>query len=157
MLGNMSLSEPIEENDWIQYFDLRWRILRAPWQQARGSERDDYDSTTPAALVSHVMAQNSKGKVIGVGRIHRLDSSVAQIRYMAVDKEYRRLGIASQILQHLESSAVEWHCYRICLNARQNIHSFYTRYDYKLAGDSELLFNKVPHVRLLKELSAPVL
>jgi len=146
------LSEPVEDDDWSQYFDLRWRILRAPWQQARGSERDENDFASSTVLVKHVMAKDARGNIIGVGRIHQLNSGLAQIRYMAVEKEYRRQGIAATILQYLESAAVEWHCNRIFLNARLDIQSFYTHYDFKVAGEGELLFNNVQHVHLFKNL-----
>ena len=36
-----ALAEPRTTQEWESYFDLRWRVLREPWGQARGSERDD--------------------------------------------------------------------------------------------------------------------
>ena len=44
--SNFSLVAPISGADWIKYFDLRWRVLRAPWDQPRGSERDDREDTS---------------------------------------------------------------------------------------------------------------
>jgi len=154
MLKKVILSEPAKDDDWNQYFELRWQILRAPWQQARGSERDENDFASAAVLVKHVMAKDAKGNLIGVGRIHQLNSELAQIRYMAVQKAHRRQGTAATILQYLESTAVEWRCNGIILNARLDVQLFYTHYDYKVAGEGELLFNKVRHVHLFKNLLA---
>ncbi|MEJ2362384.1 MAG: thioesterase, partial [Gammaproteobacteria bacterium] len=42
---NYTYKSPQTKQEWQAYFDLRWRILRAPWQQARGSERDDLEAS----------------------------------------------------------------------------------------------------------------
>ena len=41
----------------------------------------------------HVMATNNKGKIIGVGRLHFVNSNKSQIRYMAVDNKIRKKGV----------------------------------------------------------------
>jgi len=40
-VAGASLIVPETAVDRERYFDLRWRVLREPWQQPRGSERDD--------------------------------------------------------------------------------------------------------------------
>jgi len=39
------LQSPRSPSEWDTYFDLRWRILRQPWGQPRGSERDSEDDS----------------------------------------------------------------------------------------------------------------
>ena len=39
------LRSPESPDQWDAYFDLRWRILREPWGQARESERDSLDDS----------------------------------------------------------------------------------------------------------------
>ena len=45
--AEMKIIEPVTIGEFERYYKLRWKILRAPWKQARGSERvdDDADST----------------------------------------------------------------------------------------------------------------
>ena len=37
------LRSPKSPDEWDAYFDLRWRFLRQPGHQPRGSERDSVD------------------------------------------------------------------------------------------------------------------
>ncbi|MFV2056850.1 MAG: GNAT family N-acetyltransferase [Thiohalomonadales bacterium] len=157
------IQEPLIDSDWRQYFECRWRILRAPWLQPRGSERDELDpigsiteigdleSRDLALLpIRHLMIKNDAGDVIAVARIHSLNSSEAQIRYMAVDEHYRCRGLASKMLQYLECLAIQRAGKRIFLNARANAQRFYDKHGYAVIGHGELLFNQIAHVKMRK-------
>ncbi len=74
--------------EWDAYYDLRWRVLRAPWDQPRGSERDPLD-----ADACHRLAVTAGGAVIGCGRLHRDPDAPAWgvLRYMAVDPAWREV------------------------------------------------------------------
>ena len=37
----MKVLEPKTKEDFKKYYDLRWRILRKPWNQPRGSEKEN--------------------------------------------------------------------------------------------------------------------
>ena len=78
--GRMKIIEPSTPDEIQRYYDLRWKILRAPWNQPCGSERDELESSS-----RHLMVINSKQAVIAVGRLHFNSIREAQIRYMAVD------------------------------------------------------------------------
>jgi ABC-type Fe2+-enterobactin transport system substrate-binding protein len=54
----LMLRSPISPSEWDAYFDLRWQILRQPWGQPRGSERDSEDVIDAA------------GKSLACGRLH---------------------------------------------------------------------------------------
>ncbi|MEN9442704.1 MAG: hypothetical protein RLZ33_2781, partial [Bacteroidota bacterium] len=41
----MEIRSPQIEREWEEYFDLRYRILREPLNQPKGSERNDGDAT----------------------------------------------------------------------------------------------------------------
>ena len=64
------------------YFDLRWRILRQPWNQPRGSERDSRDQSA-----FHLLVIDDNSKVLACGRLHLNSPSEAQVRYMAVNED----------------------------------------------------------------------
>ena len=48
------------------------------------------------------MATNNKGKIIGVGRLHFVNTKESQIRYMAVDKNFRKKGVGIQLFRILK-------------------------------------------------------
>ena len=149
------LLEPQLEPDWDAYFDCRWRNLRSPWQQARGSECDELDSNksnpTPDSLpIQHLLVKNDSAHVIAVGRIHHISACEAQIRYMAVDEQYRGQGIASKILRRLEAFSSARQVTSIILNARSSAQDFYSNRGYEVIGGGELLFNQIAHVKMRK-------
>ncbi len=58
-----TLAQPRTAQEWESYFDLRWRVLREPWGQPRGTERDDLDAES-----FHLILRDSAGAVVAVGR-----------------------------------------------------------------------------------------
>lgn len=141
----LEISSPSTPEEFDDYFDLRWRLLRAPWRQPRGSERDALES---AAL--HVSVRDDTGNLVGVGRVHFIDSNTAQIRYMATTEHGR--GIGTAIVKHLEQLARERGAARIVLNARKPAAAFYTKLGYSVMGDAPTLFDEIEHVRMEKTL-----
>lgn len=141
------LRVPASEEDFSRYFELRWRILRAPWHQPRGSERDEFEDDS-----YHVMICDAQDKVCAVGRIHREDTRQAQIRYMAVETDLRGRGLGAQVLQALEDKAREWGCQRVTLHARRAFKGFYLAQGYRVMMPSHTLFNRVQHVLMEKPL-----
>ena len=142
---NILPRSPASPAEWEAYFDLRWRILRQPWGQARGSERDSLDQTA-----FHLLIIGDDGRALACGRLHLNLPSEAQIRYMAVDENVQGRGYGSAILPALEAAARRLKASRILLNARDNAIEFYRRHGYKDFGEAETLFGSVRHVRMAK-------
>ena len=94
------LRSPASPSDWDIYFDLRWRILRAPWGQPRGSERDSAEESA-----FHLLLLDPAGKAVACGRLHLNNPDEAQVRYMAVDEDVRGRGYGGRILKALEAQA----------------------------------------------------
>ena len=136
---------PASPTQWDAYFDLRWRILRQPWGQPRGSERDSLDQTA-----FHLLIIGDDGRTLACGRLHLNLPSEAQIRYMAVDENVQGRGYGSAILAALEAEARRSKASRIVLNARDNAIEFYRRHGYAVIGEAETLFGAVRHVRMAK-------
>src|SRR3954463_9888643 len=137
--------EPSSEADWSGYFDLRWRVLRQPWDQPRGSERDPEDSSA-----YHLMVRRPLGTVVAVGRLHFNSKDQAQVRYMAVDPDCRGKGLGGRVLSGLEAHAQVKGASEIVLNAREAAIPFYIRYGYEVIGPFDTLFGSVNHVRMRK-------
>ena len=138
---------PSTAAEFEQYYDLRWRMLRAPWQQPRGSEKDDRE-----AEAVHVMAIDPGRRVLAVGRVHLNSPAEAQIRFMAVDESDQNRGLGRALLQELEFRARKAGAKRLVLNARENIKGFYVKNGYVITGPAPTIFSVVKHVRMAKEL-----
>lgn len=133
---------PTTEKQWDAYYDLRWRVLREPWQQPRGSERDERE-----AQAIHRAVLYDK-QIVGVGRWHAVDAYTGQIRYMAVAEAYRRQGIASLILQALEAASQG---NLITLNSRESACGFYQKHAYTLGSEVHTLYGEIRHFEMHKE------
>lgn len=139
------LSTPTTELQWQQYYELRYQVLRAPWGQPRGSERDELEVDA-----FHAMVQE-QGQVLAVGRLHRLADGRAQVRYMAVSEAARGRGFGAIVLARLEQQAVQWGCGGIVLNARENAVGFYKKQHY-LPGAVQPPLYGIPHHQMHKTL-----
>src|SRR5436190_7709138 len=120
--GNVILRSPTSPSDWETYFDLRWRLLRQPWGQPRGSERDPLENSA-----FHLLLLDVTGNAVGCGRLHFNAPEEAQVRYMAVAEEVRGRNYGSRILEGLEAEARNRGAHKIVLNSRENARDFYLR------------------------------
>ena len=145
--ASVMVREPSGASEIDRYYDLRWRILREPWSQERGQERDQHECEA-----FHLGAWVGE-RLVGVGRLHFISPDTAQIRYMAVEPEMQGRRIGSRILEQLELRAREQGAKRIVLNARDRAVHFYARHGYSVTHSSETLFNAIPHWEMLKTLT----
>jgi len=134
--------------EWEAYYKCRWELLRKPWDQPPGSEKDEHDSDG-----HHVMAVDEQGNVIGVGRVHFNNPTEAQVRYMAVRDEWSQQGIGSLILTKLENIAIENGATKIMLFARENAIDFYLRRGYFNQGPAHNLYGHIPHLHMTKTIA----
>ncbi len=142
-----SLVVPTTDADFERYFDLRWRVLRAPWAQPRGSERDDREQES-----IHLMFRAANGDALAAGRLHFNTPFEAQVRFMAVDPRAQNCGLGSRLLEALEGRARDAGAKRIVLNARESAQRFYEQRGYCVEGPAERLFGGVDHWRMSKEI-----
>jgi len=141
----MIVRNPKTDKELELYRDLRWRILRAPWNQPRGTELDDLESKA-----FPIMVCEENGIPVGVGRVHFNSPEEAQIRSMAVEENCRGKGIGSIVLKELEKIAVEKGAKKIILHARDNAVKFYENNGYKVVKPSHTLFGIIPHFLMEK-------
>lgn len=143
----MQILIPETDVDFARYFDLRWRLLRAPWNQPRGSERDALEDQS-----WHRMACHDDRIPIGVARLHRNSPEQAQIRYMAVEPVWRQQGIGAALVHALETQALELNMREIVLDARDESVEFYRRLGYEVIGPAHILFDCIRHSSMRKRL-----
>ncbi len=143
----MLLRSPGNDSEFQAYYALRWKILREPWNQAPGSEKDEFEGEA-----IHLAAWNADGKLVGVGRLHRLLEDCGQIRFMAVDPEQRSHGVGRAILRELEIRAIQIRFQEIKLNSRQEAVPFYQKNGYQIVRAADTLFGTIPHFEMRKRL-----
>jgi predicted GNAT family N-acyltransferase len=146
------IKQPSTEEEFEHYFNLRWQILRSPWNQPKGSEMDDLE-----AHCFHIMAVDDADNIIAVARLQNNTDSEAQIRYMAVNEKMERQGIGSALIQTMEQHVSEqWSTSastkKIILDARELAVGFYEKLGYKIVSKSYLLFGEIQHYRMEKTL-----
>ena len=144
---NYNIISPEKQEEFNQYYYFRWEYLRKPLDKQLGTERDDIED-----LSTHRIVLNETKQIIAVGRVHHNDSIESQIRYFAVDKNYRRQGIGSYLMQDLENIALRENRQIMMLNARENALSFYESLGYAISKKTNLLFGKIQHYEMKKVL-----
>ena len=142
----MIITQPETSQDFDRYYELRWRLLREPWKQPKGSERDELEER---AL--HMMVCIDDRIPIAVGRAHFNTDIEAQIRFMAVEPRFQKTGLGSVILKKLEDEVRQLGAKYVILHARENAVLFYERHGYRIISASHTLFESVPHFLMKKD------
>ena len=124
-MPNYLLKSPENKDEWERYLLFRWEMLRKPLGMSMDSLADSIEKES-----FHIMGIDEDGNVIASGRVHFNTSDEAQIRYMAVDDNFKRQGIGSEIVTELEKYALSKKAVTITLNARENAISFYLSLGY---------------------------
>jgi predicted GNAT family N-acyltransferase len=124
-MPNYLLKSPENKDEWDRYLLFRWEMLRKPLGMSMDSLADSIEEES-----FHLMGIDKEGNVIASGRVHFNTSDEAQIRYMAVDDNFKRRGIGSEIVTELEKYALSKKAVTITLNARENAISFYLSLGY---------------------------
>lgn len=135
-----------EKSELEKIFQLRYEVLRKPWNQPFESSFDEKDDLSLNAYIEE------KNICVACGRLDIIDNTTAQIRYMAVHPEYRNQQLGKRILEYLEKQAIDKGIQTIILHARENALSFYLQNKYKLVKKSYLLFDVIQHYLMEKNL-----
>lgn len=140
------LREPKEKDEWAAYYDLRYRILRQPWNQPRSSAFTPEDDTAKHfALYENTM-------LVAIARLDELDKTSAQVRFFAVDETYQGKGYGKTLIQGIEDYCSQNQITRLILEARENAIPFYASQGYTITKEGKLLFDKIRHSWMIKNL-----
>ena len=145
-MAKLSIRSPQNDDEWSQYYQLRWQLLRAPWQQPEGSEKDSLEENAFHRVII------TSEMIIAVARAHLIDETTAQFRYMAVKTDYQQQGYGSKLLLALEQAVYSAGAKKVFLNARENALSFYLKHGYTVLEPAETLFGCIKHFKMQKAL-----
>jgi predicted GNAT family N-acyltransferase len=137
---------PENEQEWEDYYDLRYRVLRKPLNQPRGSEKNDGDETG----IHFALYENKTLKAIA--RLDEVDMDVCQTRFVAVESDSQGQGYGKLIMYAVEQEASEKLYRKMILHARDYAVDFYVKLDYTLIEPSYKLFDVLQHFLMEKEL-----
>jgi predicted GNAT family N-acyltransferase len=145
-MPNYSIKSPENKEEWDSYLLFRWEILRKPLGMSKDSLADSIEDES-----FHLMGIDEEKNVIASGRVHFNSENEAQIRYMAVDENFKRKGVGTEIVKELENYALSKGIVSMILNARENAISFYLSLGYEEVGPYQS-DTGIPHKTMKKEL-----
>lgn len=142
----IEIIHPETSQEWEAYFLLRYEVLRKPWNQPPGSEKDQMEQDCV-----HLMAL-CDGVPAGVCRIQYNTETEAQIRFMGVDEKFRGKNIGRLLLNKAEEIINQEKRRVITLQARENAVPFYLSCGYSIVEKSFLMWDLIQHYRMEKQL-----
>ena len=137
---------PVSKIEIKKYYQIRFEELRKAWKQPYGSERDSIEDQCVHRMIK--MGDN----YIGVSRLQYNTESQAQIRYMAIKKQYQKKGFGKMLILDMESIAKENGISEIILQSRESAVQFYLNLNYKIIEKTYLLFDEIQHFLMRKYL-----
>ena len=141
----IEIRSPKTELEWVNYYDLRYRILRQPWNQPIGSEKNEGDST------GIHLALFESGIIKAVARLDVSGAKVSQVRFVAVEEACQGKGLGKLVMNEVEKIAISRGDTLLILHAREVALPFYKKQGYQLLEKSHLLFDKIQHFLMQKE------
>ncbi|WP_158972230.1 bifunctional GNAT family N-acetyltransferase/hotdog fold thioesterase [Paraglaciecola sp. L3A3] len=141
---------PTTEQDFADYFTFRWKLLREPWKYPLGSEKDEYEQVS-----QHRMIRDSNGNIVAVGRVHMNSAEEAQVRHIAVDKEFRGKGLAKMIISSLESVARTEGAVRIVTNSTKLAIPFFQSAGFEVDDRINNEMGEQKRLQMVKKLTDP--
>ena len=140
---------PKTAQEWEQYYQLRYTVLREPWGQLKGSEvLKDEDQADHAMVID-----DETHEILGVARMQTNTPSQGQVRCVAVAPHVQGQGVGKLLMKYLEELAQQKGIKEIILDARENAVKFYLSIGYEVFEESYLLFGEIQHWKMRKILS----
>jgi predicted GNAT family N-acyltransferase len=141
----MIVRSPESEKEWEDYYDLRYRILRAPLGKERGSEKNEGDATG----IHFALYENNQ--LLAIARLDEATPGVSQVRFVAVEEGMKGKGLGRRIMNAVELKSKNLGHKKMILHARDYAVDFYLRLGYTKVEKSYKLFNVLQHYLMEKE------
>ena len=145
MLQKVNVAQAITKKDQSDCFAIRTEVFVEEQGVPKEEELDGLDRTSMHALA------RINSIPVATGRLITIDNKNAKIGRMAVKLQYRRIGIASLVLDFLEEKARKKGIQNITLEAQEYVKRFYSDRGYSERG-KVFLDVGIPHVKMAKEL-----
>lgn len=142
------IQSPTTRDEFKAYYDLRYRVLREPWGQPRGTEKDDYEP-----ISQHFMAvREDTREVVGVVKLFEKEAGVGWFSHLAVAPAYQKKGIGKMLVAHVEEEARKRGFRVLGCFARLNTTDYFEKLGYRIAGLPTHYFGTTQVVWMQKDL-----
>ena len=144
----ITIKVPKTREDFKAYYELRYRVLRAPWGQPKDTEKDDYEP-----ISQHFMAiDEANGKVVGVIKMFEKSEGVGWVSHLAIDPGYQKKGVGKLLMDTVEHAAREKGYHVIGCMSRLNTTAYFERMGFVTAGLPTQYFGTTKVLWMEKEL-----
>jgi N-acetylglutamate synthase-like GNAT family acetyltransferase len=144
----ITIKVPKTREDFKAYYELRYRVLRAPWGQPKDTEKDDYEP-----ISQHFMAiDETNGKVVGVIKMFEKSEGVGWVSHLAIDPGYQKKGVGKLLMDTVEHAAREKGYHVIGCMSRLNTTAYFERMGFVTAGLPTQYFGTTQVLWMEKEL-----
>jgi N-acetylglutamate synthase-like GNAT family acetyltransferase len=150
ILKKLEIRNPLDKDELKEMFCLRWKVLREPWNQPKGSERDEKDSFHSKFIIPIIAIIDNS--IAGTIRLHKRTDEEGQLRYLAVDEKFRNLGIGKKLIIYSEKRARDLGFRSLILNARKTATKFFQKLGYEIIKEGPLIFEVIEHYVMEKKL-----
>ena len=148
MQSQYQLKTPETPQEFEEYYNVRYEVLRKPWNQPKGSEKDDLEEKS-----IHRMFVDENNKVVANARMHFNNDKEAQVRYLAVSETCRGAGLGTKLMEEMEKVAKEKGAEEMLVVSRETAIPFYLKNGYNVTKDSHTLFGEIKHKEMRKALA----
>lgn len=140
----IEIRTPQTTEEWETYYDLRYRVLREPLYQPRGSERNDGDETGEHFALFEDL------EIKAIARLDHSGENIGQVRFVAVDSAVQGKGYGRMIMEATEKRSSERGDLKMILHARDYAVDFYLKLGYTLIEPSHKLYGVLQHFLMEK-------
>ena len=144
---NYKVIQAQTDKDLKNILQLRYDVLRQPWNQSIETATDDLEESSVNAFI-----EDENGNAKACGRLQENENKIGQIRFMAVSQAHQGKGLGKLILLFLEEKAKEKKIVEIQLQARENALDFYKSCNYIIKEKSFLLWGEIQHWLMVKDI-----
>lgn len=121
---------PKTREEFKEYYDLRYKVLREPWGMQKGTEKDDFEP-----ISQHFMAVDEENhKVVGAVKLYEKEPGVGCFSHLTVATQYQSKGIGKMLISLVEEEARKDGYKILGTQARLNTTAYFERAGYVLKG-----------------------
>jgi predicted GNAT family N-acyltransferase len=135
------------EHEVERIIQLRYKMLRAPWNQPIDTATDGLELKSLNAYI-----EDEHKQIIACARLQENQEKTGQIRFMAVENKYQGKGLGKLLVNFLEQKGKELKLSKIELQARENAVDFYKSCGYDIKEKTFLLWGEIQHYLMEKKL-----
>lgn len=126
----IKIISPKTHEDFKNYYDLRFTVLRKPWGLPKGTEKDDFEP-----ISKHFMAVDGEsGQLVGVIKLMEKEKGVGWFSHMAVEEPCQKKGVGKKLLAFIEEEAKRDGYTVLGCMARLNATEYFAKEGYVIMG-----------------------